>query len=216
MSASLGNTREKSSPPRSLFTPTRRTLAAALPHQPLGGRSRQEKWILKSELFNEIYKVVIRNRKFFDEQFSSAPITFTLWSGLLKAVRDVMHSVWGDNERYMFTRDVTLKALISVFGDLIRNKNVFQLGREARDRVVHRHHASLGRDERGNFARRDSPSASPQGTGRARPPHSLKRSQAIGYKGGRGRPVASCLSPISRLLGEFGRRKSDLCVLVLR
>jgi len=47
-------------------------------------------------------------------------------------VRDIMDSVWGDNERYMFTRDVTLKALLRVFGDLIRNRKVLQTWEEER------------------------------------------------------------------------------------
>src|SRR6266403_4625393 len=86
----------------------------------LGGRSRQEKWILQSELFNEIHKVVQANRRFFDERFQlRADRAYPLIRDYLKAVREVMHSVWGDNERYMFTRDVTLKALLRVFGDLV-------------------------------------------------------------------------------------------------
>lgn len=37
----------------------------------LGGRSRQEKWILQSELFNEIHKVVQTQSKFFEKHFHS-------------------------------------------------------------------------------------------------------------------------------------------------
>jgi len=100
----------------------------------LGGRSRQEKWILQSELFNEIYKVVLRNRKFFDNQFQfRSDYVYALVRDYFKAVRDTMHAVWGENERYMFTRDVTLKALIRVFGDIIRNRKVFQAWDEKRD-----------------------------------------------------------------------------------
>jgi hypothetical protein len=44
-----------------------------------------------------------------------------------------MNSVWGDNERYMFTRDVTLKALLRVFGELIRNRRLVQAWEENRD-----------------------------------------------------------------------------------
>src|ERR1041385_6860964 len=100
----------------------------------LGGRSRQEKWILQSELFNEIYKVVLRNRKFFDNQFQfRSDYVYALVRDYFKAVRDPMHAVWGENERYMFTRDVTLKALIRVFGDIIRNRKVFQAWDEKRD-----------------------------------------------------------------------------------
>src|SRR5262245_24296137 len=100
----------------------------------LGGRSRQEKWILQSELFNEIHKVVQANRKFFDERFQlRADRVYPLIRDYLKAVREVMSAVWGDNERYMFTRDVTLQALLRVFGDLIRERKLFQAWEESRD-----------------------------------------------------------------------------------
>ncbi len=100
----------------------------------LGGRSRQEKWILQSELFNELHKVVQANRRFFDERFQlRADRAYPLVRDYLKAVREVMHSVWGDNERYMFTRDVTLKALLRVFGDLVRNRKLVQAWEESRD-----------------------------------------------------------------------------------
>ncbi|HEY7319857.1 MAG TPA: DGQHR domain-containing protein [Candidatus Binatia bacterium] len=100
----------------------------------LGGRSRQEKWILQSELFNEIHKVVQANRKFFEERFQMrADRAYVLFRDYLKAVREVMNSVWGDNERYMFTRDVTLKALLRVFGDLVRNRKLMQVWEDNRD-----------------------------------------------------------------------------------
>ena len=100
----------------------------------LGGRSRQEKWVLQSELFNEIHKVVQANRKFFEERFQMrADRAYVLFRDYLKAVREVMNSVWGDNERYMFTRDVTLKALLRVFGDLVRNRRLMQVWEDNRD-----------------------------------------------------------------------------------
>jgi DGQHR domain-containing protein len=93
----------------------------------LGGRSRQEKWILQSEVFNEVYKVVMANRRFFEERFQMrADRTYGLVRDYLKAVRDVMESVWGENDKFMFTRDVTLKALFRVFGDLLRNRKIVQ------------------------------------------------------------------------------------------
>jgi DGQHR domain-containing protein len=99
----------------------------------LGGRSRQEKWILQSEVFNEMYKVVQSNRKFFDERFQMrADRAYPLVRDYLKAVREVMGAVWGDNERYMFTRDVTLKALLRVFGDFVRNRKLVQQWEEER------------------------------------------------------------------------------------
>jgi DGQHR domain-containing protein len=93
----------------------------------LGGRSREEKWILQSELFNELYKVVQSKRRLFEDHFQMrADRSYDLVRDYLKAVREVMSSVWGDNDKYMFTRDVTLKALLRVFGDLINNRTVLQ------------------------------------------------------------------------------------------
>ena len=103
----------------------------------LGGRSRQEKWVLQSEVFNEVFKVVQRNRRFFDDHFGMrADRAYALLRDYLKAVRDVMDAVWGDNEKFMFTRDVTLKALFRVFGDLIRNRKIVQAWEEDRSPKV--------------------------------------------------------------------------------
>ena len=103
----------------------------------LGGRSRQEKWILQSEVFNEVFKVVQRNRRFFDDHFGMrADRAYALLRDYLKAVRDVMDAVWGDNEKFMFTRDVTLKALFRVFADLIRNRKIMQAWEEDRSPKV--------------------------------------------------------------------------------
>ena len=99
----------------------------------LGGRSRQEKWILQSEVFNEVYKVVLANRRLFEERFQMrADRTYGLVRDYLKAVRDVMESGWGENDKFMFTRDVTLKALFRVFGDLLRNRKIVQAWDEER------------------------------------------------------------------------------------
>jgi hypothetical protein len=49
-----------------------------------------------------------------------------------KAVREVMEAVWGENDKFMFTRDVTLKALIRVFGDLLRDRKLVQSWEEER------------------------------------------------------------------------------------
>jgi DGQHR domain-containing protein len=103
----------------------------------LGGRSRQEKWILQSEVFNEIFKLVQANRRFFDERFGMrADRAYPLLRDYLKAVREVMDTVWGDNEKFMFTRDVTLKALFRVFGDLIRDRKLVQAWEDERSPKV--------------------------------------------------------------------------------
>lgn len=99
----------------------------------LGGRSRQKKWILQSELFNELHRLTQSHRGFFEEYFRMrAERAYEFVRDYLKAVREVMEPVWGENERFMFTRDVTLKALIRVLGDLLREKRVVQAWEELR------------------------------------------------------------------------------------
>src|SRR6266699_621874 len=66
----------------------------------LGGRSRQEKWILQAELFNEIKKLVDQNEKLFMKDFRAKPDrAFELVADFLKAVRTVMERIWGANDR---------------------------------------------------------------------------------------------------------------------
>src|SRR5439155_9762694 len=61
----------------------------------LGGRSRQEKWILQAELFNEIKKLVEQNEKLFMKELRGKPDrAFELLADYLKAVRSVMERVW--------------------------------------------------------------------------------------------------------------------------
>ncbi len=97
----------------------------------LGGRSRQEKWILQAELFNEIKKLIVQNEKMFMKDFrGKAERPFELISDYLKAVRTVMERVWGNNDRYKFTTSVTLKALIRVLGDLMLREDIIGKWRE--------------------------------------------------------------------------------------
>ncbi len=92
---------------------------------------------MQSEVFNEIFKVVQGNRRFFDDHFSMrADRAYAIVRDYLKAVRDVMDAVWGDNDKFMFTRDVTLKALFRVFGDLIRDRKIVQSWAEDRSPKV--------------------------------------------------------------------------------
>jgi DGQHR domain-containing protein len=89
----------------------------------LGGRSRQEKWILQSELFNELHKAVQHHETLFRERYQMrADRAYPFVRDYLKAVREVMEAVWGKNDKFMFTRDVTLKALIRVMDDLLYHR----------------------------------------------------------------------------------------------
>ena len=91
----------------------------------LGGRSKQEKWILQSEVFNELLKVVTAHKRWMESHLGMKPDRcYALVRDYLKGVKSVMEEVWGNNERYMFTRDVTLKALIRVLDDLIVDRKL--------------------------------------------------------------------------------------------
>lgn len=91
----------------------------------LGGRSKQEKWILQSEVFNELLKVVTAHKRWMESHLGMRPDRcYALVRDYLKGVKDVMEEVWANNERYMFTRNVTLKALIRVFDDLIIDRKL--------------------------------------------------------------------------------------------
>src|SRR5215470_3189078 len=97
----------------------------------LGGRSRQEKWILQAELFNEIKKLVVQNEKLFMKDLKAKPDrAFELIADYLKGVRTVMEKIWGSNDRYKFTSSVTLKALIRVLADLTLREDLVGKWRE--------------------------------------------------------------------------------------
>ena len=87
----------------------------------LGGRSKQEKWILQSELFNEVHRWVRTEYGTRPERVPQAskegPILYAIIRDGLKAAARTFGDAWG-NPRYMVTRPVTLKALIRVAADL--------------------------------------------------------------------------------------------------
>jgi len=94
----------------------------------LGGRSQQQKWILQAELFNEIHRWVrIETRRLKvksltrmrDIERIARNELYEPLRDFLVAARTVLSNAW-DNERYMVTRAVTLKALVRVCADLNR------------------------------------------------------------------------------------------------
>jgi DGQHR domain-containing protein len=91
----------------------------------LGGRSKQEKWILQAELFNELKKLVENNDHIFVREFrSQADRGFDLLADYLKAVRTITEKMWGSNDKYKFTTSVSLKAVIRVLGDLLQRPHL--------------------------------------------------------------------------------------------
>jgi DGQHR domain-containing protein len=87
----------------------------------LGGRSRQEKWVLQAELFNEVHRwasadwaaIEKRSPKREAERFYDVVRDF------LKAAEKVWGGAWG-NAGFMVTRPVTIKAMLRVCADLAR------------------------------------------------------------------------------------------------
>ena len=76
----------------------------------LGGRSKQEKWILQSEVFNELLKLVTARKRWMESHLGMRPDRcYALVRDYLKGVKEVMSEVWGNNERY--TADVISQAL---------------------------------------------------------------------------------------------------------
>ena len=99
----------------------------------LGGRSKQEKWILQSEVFNELLKVVTAHKRWIESHLDmKTERCYALVRDYLKGIKDVMGEIWGQNDRYMFTRDVSLKALIRVLDDLIVDRKLISAWEEQR------------------------------------------------------------------------------------
>ena len=86
----------------------------------LGGRSKQEKWILQAELFNEIHKWAVTDWKKIKKKSSwqrEAQHYYETVRDFLRASEKAWGEAWG-HANYMITRPVTLKALLRVCADL--------------------------------------------------------------------------------------------------
>jgi DGQHR domain-containing protein len=88
----------------------------------LGGRTQRELWINQAQLFGEVHRLVRRKRAqpFFRDSrgFFSRDAGYRFLRDVLKAARGAMREAWGDNARYMLTRDVSIKALVRLAGDV--------------------------------------------------------------------------------------------------
>lgn len=114
----------------------------------LGGRSRQEKWILQSELYNEVLRITENHLDLFRKKFDlKAEKAYPLLRDYLKAVQSVMGEIWG-HKNYRFTEAVTLKALLRVLGDLVKEREIIrdweEGGQKAFEGILERWH-ELGR-----------------------------------------------------------------------
>jgi len=86
----------------------------------LGGRSKQEKWILQAELYNEIHRWVKRTWATIEQAGAdkrAAARHYEMMRDFLKAAARVWDEAWG-NPDYMVTKPVTLKAMMRVCADL--------------------------------------------------------------------------------------------------
>ncbi|HWI56147.1 MAG TPA: DGQHR domain-containing protein [Bacillota bacterium] len=86
----------------------------------LGGRSKQEKWILQAELFNEIHRWVKQAWPKIEQEGTDrrgAERYYRMMRDFLKAASQVFGEAWG-NDNFMVTKPVTLKGMIRVAADL--------------------------------------------------------------------------------------------------
>lgn len=86
----------------------------------LGGRSKQEKWILQAELFNEIHRWATADWKQIKKSSSwqrQAERYYEMVRDFLRAAERAWGDAWA-HPSYMITRPVTLKAMLRVCADL--------------------------------------------------------------------------------------------------
>ena len=89
----------------------------------LGGRSKQEKWILQAELFNEIHRWASADWKQIQKRGGNTQREtqrfYDVVRDFLKAAEKAWGDAWGDG-RFMVTKPVTIKAMLRVCADLAR------------------------------------------------------------------------------------------------
>jgi DGQHR domain-containing protein len=100
----------------------------------LGGRSKQEKWILQAELFNEIHRWTRQEWAAIEKEGADKRLAgryYGIARDFLKAAADVWGEAWG-NAASMVTKPVTLKAMLRVCADLSAADAEPEEGRVAR------------------------------------------------------------------------------------
>jgi DGQHR domain-containing protein len=86
----------------------------------LGGRSKQEKWILQAEVFNEVHRWVKAVWPKIEKEGTdkrAAARYYAMVRDFFKAAAEAWGDAWGSSD-YMITKPVTLKAMIRVAADL--------------------------------------------------------------------------------------------------
>jgi DGQHR domain-containing protein len=87
----------------------------------LGGRSKQQKWILQAELFNELHRWIQADWRRIEKQGTDARQAekfYEVVRDFLKAAERVWDEAWG-NPSYYVTNSVSLKAMIRVCAVLV-------------------------------------------------------------------------------------------------
>jgi DGQHR domain-containing protein len=100
----------------------------------LGGRSQRDMWINQAQLFGEVHRFVTRKDAeawTTDGRGLSRDRAYGFLRDVLRAAKRVFGDAWGDNKKYMVTRDVTLKALIRVAGDVAAKSRALGLSPSA-------------------------------------------------------------------------------------
>ncbi len=100
----------------------------------LGGRSKQEKWILQAELFNELHRWATADWKAIEKRGRpdrEARRFYEVVRDFFKAAEKVWGDAWG-HPTAMVTRPVTLKAMLRVCADLAREDAEPADGRQKR------------------------------------------------------------------------------------
>ena len=100
----------------------------------LGGRSKQQKWILQAELFNELHRWIAADWERIKQRGTDARGAdrhYAMVRDLLKAAQQVWGEAWG-NPVFMVTRPVTIKAMLRAGADLAREDAEPVDGRVAR------------------------------------------------------------------------------------
>jgi DGQHR domain-containing protein len=85
----------------------------------LGGRSKQEKWILQAELFNEIHRWATMDWRKIGKRNPKREVEriYGIVRDFFKAAEKVWGPAWG-SQAYQVTRPVTIKAMLRVCNDL--------------------------------------------------------------------------------------------------
>jgi DGQHR domain-containing protein len=100
----------------------------------LGGRSKQEKWILQAELFNEIHRWTRQAWSKIQKEGADKRLAaryYAVARDFLKAAADVWGQAWGD-PAFMITKPVTIKAMFRVCADLSASDTEPEEGRTTR------------------------------------------------------------------------------------